>query len=85
MLGEATVNQLTDEQWKVRKWLSLLVACRAAQALTLEHNFQQTRLDAMERMVAFVGGPGVAASSGSTIVQAMAHIPGWGEKNFQVR
>ncbi|GLC42611.1 hypothetical protein PLESTB_001118900 [Pleodorina starrii] len=59
LVGEGTVKELQDDQWKVR-------------------------LDAMERLVSFVGEPGVAASNGSTIVQAVSHVPGWGEKNFQV-
>ncbi|EFJ44246.1 microtubule organizing protein mora [Volvox carteri f. nagariensis] len=59
LVGEATVKELQDEQWKVR-------------------------LDAMERLVAFVGEPGVAAANGSTIVQSVSHVPGWAEKNFQV-
>ncbi|GIL58886.1 hypothetical protein Vafri_13702 [Volvox africanus] len=59
LLGEATVKELQDDQWKVR-------------------------LDAMERLVAFVGESGVAASNGSTLIQAVSHVPGWGEKNFQV-
>ncbi|KAG2491479.1 hypothetical protein HYH03_010264 [Edaphochlamys debaryana] len=59
LMGESTVTELQDEQWKVR-------------------------LDAMEKVVARVGEGDTAASSGSMLVQAMSHVPGWGEKNFQV-
>ncbi|KXZ46795.1 TOG1 protein [Gonium pectorale] len=44
----------------------------------------KVRLDAIERVVARAGEPSVAASSGSMLVQAVSHVPGWGEKNFQV-
>ncbi|PNH12606.1 Protein MOR1 [Tetrabaena socialis] len=59
LMGEATVKELQDEQWKIR-------------------------LDAMERVASRAGEPATAASSGSMLVQAMSHLPGWGEKNFQV-
>lgn len=38
----------------------------------------------MEMVLARASDPSVTASSGSGLVQAMSHLPGWGEKNFQV-
>jgi hypothetical protein len=38
----------------------------------------------MDRVAARASEPDVLASSGSALVQALAQIPGWAEKNFQV-
>lgn len=42
----------------------------------------QTRLEAMERVVALAQEP-AAADNTAVLVQAVAHLPGWDEKNFQ--
>lgn len=44
----------------------------------------QVRLEAMDRVVALSQEPG-AADNTAVLVQAMAHLPSWDEKNFQVR
>lgn len=44
----------------------------------------QVRLDAMDKVLAGVRD-GSVLDSCSVVVQGMAHIPGWNEKNFQVR
>eukprot|EP00967_Tisochrysis_lutea_P061870 scaffold79348_cov34-Tisochrysis_lutea.AAC.1 len=44
----------------------------------------QSRLDTMEVVVGRVQ-EGSMGEHCSTLVQAMAHLPGWAEKNFQVR
>ena len=38
----------------------------------------------MERVAALARDPEAAAQHGSVLVQGMQHLPGWGEKNFQV-
>lgn len=43
----------------------------------------QVRLEAMERVVALAQEPN-AADNTTVLVQSMAHLPGWDEKNFQV-
>lgn len=43
----------------------------------------QTRLEAMEKVVALAQDPS-AADNTAVLVQAMTHLPGWDEKNFQV-
>jgi hypothetical protein len=44
----------------------------------------QTRLEAMEAVVAKAQEPG-AGGAAQQLVQALAQVPGWDEKNFQVR
>jgi len=42
----------------------------------------QVRLEAMEVVVNLAQQP-AAADNSAVFVQAMAHVPGWDEKNFQ--
>jgi uncharacterized protein YhhL (DUF1145 family) len=44
----------------------------------------QVRLEAMEAVVAKAQAP-EAADCVQTLVQGVAHLPGWDDKNFQVR
>ncbi len=44
----------------------------------------KTRLEAMEALLERAKAPELAAS-GCALAQAIAHVPGWDEKNFQVR
>lgn len=41
-------------------------------------------MEAMEKVVAMAQDPS-AADNTAVLVQAMAHLPGWDEKNFQVK
>lgn len=43
----------------------------------------QVRLEAMDKVVALAQDSS-AADNTAVLVQAMAHLPGWDEKNFQV-
>lgn len=43
----------------------------------------QSRLDAMDTIVREVDG-GVVNNNASAVIQSIAFLPGWDEKNFQV-
>jgi hypothetical protein len=45
----------------------------------------KARLEAMEALLERASEPELLAGSGCVLVQAIQHVPGWDEKNFQVR
>lgn len=45
----------------------------------------QIRLEAMDNVVGQISVPGVAAANVTALIQGMAHVPGWNDKNFQVQ